>query len=398
MRWSIVAQIVVVMHALFGVAAISAPYRPAGPEVVLERLPQKRGDAGAAALAADRARLAAQPQNPQLALSVAGRYFDLAGAEGDPRYIGYAQAALAPWATDRAAPLDILFMRGKLLQWRHEFKPALELFDLVLQRQPDHFDALNWRAAVLTVLADYDSARRDCRALQAKEKELYWGGCLAFVDGLTGQAAAAERRMAELLARHADAGSATQLWLLTRLADIAARLGRPAAADRYFKRALALGVTSQYLLANYADFLMDEGRHAEVVTLLRDWTRSDVLLLRLTLAEQALGAPEFKTHARTLRERFAAAALRGDTLHQQEESRFQLLVERNAARALELAVINWDVQREPYDARILLEAAAAAQRPDQAQSALDWLARSRHEDPRLTALANTLKALKAGKP
>lgn len=394
MRWLTVARIIVLMHALLGVAAFSAPYRPAGPEVVLERLPQKRGDADAAELTADRARLAAQPQNLQLALRVAGRYFDLASAEGDPRYIGYAQAALVPWAADRAAPLDMLFMRGKLLQWRHEFKPALELFDLVLQREPDHFDALNWRAAVLTVLADYDGARRDCRTLREKEKELYWGACLAYVDGLTGQAAAAERRMAELLARNTDAGPATQLWLLTRLADTAARLGRTADADRYFKSALALGVTSQYLLANYADFLIDEGRPAEVVTLLRDWTRSDVLLLRLTLAEQALATADFKTHAQMLRERFAAAALRGDTLHQQEESRFQLRVERNAVRALDLAVTNWTVQREPYDARILLEAAAVAKRPDQAQPVLDWLTRSRHEDPHLAALAHTLKTSK----
>jgi len=123
---------------------------------------------------------------------------------------------------------------------------------------------------------------------------------------------------------------------------------------------------------------------------LRDWTRADVLLLRLTLAEQALGAPEFKAHAQTLRERFAAAALRGDTLHRQEESRFQLLVERNRSRALELAIANWAIQREPYDARILLEAAVAAGRREAGQPVLDWLAQSRHEDPRLTALAKSL--------
>ena len=386
------------MPAWFCVAAVGAPYRPAGPEVVLERLPQKRGDAGASALAADRARLAAQPQNPQLALSVAGRYFDLAGAEGDPRYIGYAEAALAPWASDRDAPADILYMRGKLLQWRHEYAPALELFDRALQREPGHYDTLSGRAAVLTVLADYAGARRDCEQMRAREEELYWASCLAYIDGQTGQAAAAERRLAGLLARDPGIGSAGQLWLLTRLADLATRLGRPAEADRHYRRALALGVNNQYLLANYADFLLDEGRHAEVVALLRDWARSDVLLLRLTLAEQALGAPDFKVHAGMLRERFAAAALRGDTLHQQEESRFQLLVERDAVRALELAVINWGVQREPYDARILLEAAAAAKRPDQARPVLDWLAQSRHEDARLAALVNTLKALKAGKP
>ena len=376
-----------------GGATWAAPYRPVDPTVVLERLPLKRGDTRAAELAKTRALLAAQPNSPELALRVAEEYFDLATAEGDPRYIGYAQAALAPWAThSAAAPTDILFMRGKLLQWRHDFKPALEIFGRVLQREPDHFYALTWRAAVLTVLADYDAARRDCRTLQKNEDELYWASCLAYIDSLTGQAAAAERRLADLLARHSDASPGNQLWLLTRLADLAARLGRPADADRYYRRGLALGVTSQILLANYGDFLIDENRPAEVVAMLREWTRSDVLLLRLTLAEQMLGVPEFKTHAQALRDRFAAAALRGDTLHQQEEAWFRLRVEHDPVRALALAVANWAVQRESYDARVLLEAAVAAGRPDRAQPALDWLARSHHEDPRLTALADKLKA------
>jgi hypothetical protein len=185
------------------------------------------------------------------------------------------------------------------------------------------------------------------------------------------------------------------LWLLTRLADLATRLGRTADAERYYRRALALNITSQYLLSNYGDFLIDQGRHAEAVAVLRDWGRSDVLLLRLTLAAQALNIAEFKTYAQMLRERFAAAAMRGDTLHRQEESRFQLSVERNNTRALELAVANWAIQREPYDARILLEAAVAAGRRDAAQPVLDWLAQSRHEDPQLTALAQKLGG---GKP
>ena len=377
-----------------GLPAAAAPYRPADAAVVLERLPIKKTDERMRLLAADRARLALAPRDAALAFNVARAYYDLAGEEGDPRYIGYAQAALAPWAGDGAAPVDILYMRGKLLQWRHDYEPALALFGRVLQRDPGHYDTLSGRSAVLTVLADYAGARRDCEQMRAREADLYWTSCLAYIDGQTGQAAAAERTLADLLARPGT-GPAGRLWLLTRLADLATRLGRPADAERHYQRALALGLTSQFLLANYGDFLIDGGRHAEAVALLREWVRSDVLLLRLTLAEQALGSPDFKVHAQVLRERFAAAALRGDTLHRQEESRFQLRVERNAARALELAVANWAIQREPYDARILLEAALAAGRREAAQPVLDWLAQSRHEDPQLAALA---RALTGGKP
>lgn len=372
-----------------GLPACAAPYRPADATIVLERLPLKKTDERARTLAANRARLAAAPRDAALAFQVAHAYYELAGEEGDPRYIGYAQAALVPWVNDGDAPLDILYMQGKLLQWRHDYDPALKLFGRVLQRDPGHYDTLSGRSAVLTVLADYAGARRDCEQMRAREAELYWTSCLAYIDGQTGQAAAAERTLASLLAR-SGTGPSGQLWLLTRLADLAARLGRPADAERHYQRALALGLTSQFLLANYGDFLIDEGRYAEAVALLRDWTRADVLLLRLTLAEQALGAPEFKVHAQALRERFAAAALRGDTLHRQEESRFQLRIERNAPRALELAVANWAIQREPYDARILLEAALAAKRRDAAQPVLEWLAQSRHEDPHLAALVKSL--------
>lgn len=395
-RWSIIAVAAFASHAFIAASGVilAAPYRPADPSVVLERLPLRKGDERARELAAVRARLAAEPRNPGIAVDLADRYFDLANAEGDPRYIGYAQAALAPWADDPHPPTEVLVARAKLLQWRHEFRAALKLFGEVLKREPDHYDALSWRAAVNTVLADYEGARRDCLALREKEKELFWAGCLAYVDGLTGRAAEAERRMADLLARHPDTGPWQKLWLLSHLADLAARLGRPTDADRHYRAGLALDVKSQNLLANYAEFLLDERRPAEVVALLRDATRSDVLLLRLTLAEQALGAPEFKSHAQALRERFAAAALRGDTLHQQDESRFQLLIERNAERALALAVANWEVQREPYDARVLLEAAVAARRVEAAQPALEWLERSRYEDPRLAALARALRERK----
>jgi len=78
-------------------------------------------------------------------MKVASAYYALAGAEGDPRYIGYAEAAMTPWAADANAPVDVLYMRGKLLQWRHEYTPALELFAKALQREPGHYETLSGR-------------------------------------------------------------------------------------------------------------------------------------------------------------------------------------------------------------------------------------------------------------
>ena len=57
---------------------------------------------------------------------------------------------------------------------------------------------------------------------------------------------------------------------------------------------------------------------------------------------------------------------------------------------MRLAAENYRVQREPRDARILLEAALAAGDAAAAQPARDWLAASGFEDARLRRLDQEL--------
>jgi hypothetical protein len=57
---------------------------------------------------------------------------------------------------------------------------------------------------------------------------------------------------------------------------------------------------------------------------------------------------------------------------------------------LQLAKQNYAVQREPRDARVLLEAAVAAKNPSAAQPVQDWLRRSGFEDATIRRLAQAL--------
>ena len=157
-----------------------------------------------------------------------------------------------------------------------------------------------------------------------------------------------------------------------------------------FKIAFKQGVTDQFLLAAYADFLIKRQRPAEVLTLLADWERSDILLLRLALAGKAMGDKRSADWAAQLRDRFQAAAQRGDRLHEQEAARFELDIEGNPAKAIVLASRNYEVQKESRDAEILMRAALAANQAKSAQPALDWLRTSRYEDPALSELAAQL--------
>jgi Tfp pilus assembly protein PilF len=371
-------------------AASAAPRVPTDDAAVLERLPLRRADPAAAELRRLRAAAAARPDEPAAAAALARRYFELAMADGDPRYVGYAEAALRPWS-GADAPAEVFFVGGLLKQYRHDFPGALDDFERALRRDPGHVGAHSWRAAIFLVSADYGAARGECRALEPLASELLAAACRASVDALTGSARPAYQELKAQLEARPDAAPEIRLWVLTRLAEIAWRLEDPVAAERHFREALALDVKDNYLLAAYADFLLEHRRPKEVAALLENRGQSETLLLRLAIAAQTLRLAQADGYRRSLAERFGAAALRGERLHLAEEARFQLELKADPKAALAAAAENWKTQREPRDAEVLLEAALAAGERRAAGPALRWLEQSGFEGARLRRLAERLK-------
>ena len=374
-------------------SAHGAPYVPADDGTVLEVLATKRADPEAIELRRLRAAAAAAPDEESAAVRLARRFFDLALAEGDPRYIGYAQAALRRWPESPSASADVLVLHGKLRQYRHDFEPAMADFALALKADPANAAAHAWRAAIFMVQADYPGARRECALLAPLTTELHAVACAAYVDATTGHARAAYDRLAAALARDREGYPEFLLWIQTRLAEMAWRAGDTAAAEAHFRKGLALGKDDNFLLAAYADLLLELGRPADAAALLKDWARSDTLLLRLALAAHALGRDDAPNLSRALGDRFAEAGLRGEKLHLQEEARYLLELKGDAKAALAAAAENYRTQREPRDALILLEAAVAARDAAAAAPALRWLQETGFESRRLREAAAKVAGL-----
>ena len=284
-------------------------------------------------------------------------------------------------------------MRGLLRQYRHDFEGALQDLAAAVNRDPQDPEPHAWRAAIFMVRADYPAARDECALLRALADELHAAGCAAYVDATVGKTRAAYEQLSAALARNSRASAGLRLWIHTRLAEMAWRLGEAGVAEHHFRAALGLDLTDNFLLAAYADFLLEQGRAADVVALLRDWGRSDTLLLRLGLAERRLKHASAERHVRILAERFSDAARRGERLHLQAESRFLLDLQGDSRAALAAAAENWKAQREPRDAAVLLEAALAAREPRAAMPALEWMQSSGFESPKLRRVADELKAL-----
>jgi hypothetical protein len=348
-------------------AAAAATYTPSDAGAVIARVPV-RDPAEVAA----RQVLAAAPARIELAVELARADLRRYQKLSDPRFLGRAQATLAPWWGLAEPPDDVLLLRATIRQSIHDFDGAKADLDRAVVRRPDDAQAHLTRAVVATVTADYARARQSCAAVARLASALVAAACDAPLDAIAGKAPEAYARLSGALAaaRGADAGVAG--WARTALAELALMRGDGEAAAAHLRAALAHDAHDAYARNLLADVHLGAGRAAEASALLAGREEIDSHLVRRAIAEHALGGADAGKLVAAMRERIAAAAARGDRIHLREEARFALSVDRDAAAALRLARDNWAVQKELADARLLAEAAAAARDRQAAGPVIEW--------------------------
>ena len=380
---AVVVALTFMLIASVATLADATPTKPTDDNVVLERLPLAANDPTARRLGSLRAGLARAPGDLSRATTLAREYVAIGRASGDPRYAGYAQAALAPWWKLERPPTEVLMLRATLRQRQHDFPAALRDLGVVLAATPLDAQAHLMRATILAVQGEFGAAAKACAVLEIAASELLWSACADGVGAMTGRLPESYRHLSGVLDITPKADPQTRVWVLTGMAEMAERAGLATAAERHFRDALRIEPDDVYLLAAYADFLLDQGRAAEVTVLLRNRTRADTLLLRAGLAAAATRSADAADTLEQLRSRFAASKLRGDRVHLREEARFTLELLGDARGALALARDNWAVQKEPADALVLLQAAVGAADAAAAQNVTDWVRRGGLQDARI---------------
>lgn len=363
-------------------ALLAAPFVPRGDAEIVQRLPYRVD----AAERARRAALARDPAQLPLAAAAARAALQRARVHGDPRELGAAQAALAPWWGQADAPAEAVLLRARVRQAQHAFEAALADLRGLLARPalaPEHrAQALLDAAALHQLRAEVPQARALCEQLQPLAA-LPAAACLAELASLGGAGAAAARELAQL-----SPGRVVPPWLALMRAELAERLGDEAGAPALYRMALA-GEDEVYTRAALADWLLTRGRAADALALVARSpdAEADALLLRQAIALRQLGREDAALTAR-LQERLAVADRREPGRHAREQARFALDVQARPGEALRLAQANWALQREPADAVLLLRAALAAGREGEpARQALARELRGKGwQDARLAAL------------
>jgi hypothetical protein len=217
---------------------------------------------------------------------------------------------------------------------------------------------------------------------------------MAAINGARGQARNAYDTLNSQTANtnFSTAPMGVRTWALTLQAELAERVGQAGDAERLYRASLSLDPADAYTISMYSDFLIDARRYDEVLSLIPGTTRADILLLRRAIATKYAAASDASQVATDLSRRFAASAARGDRLHLREESRFALVIKNQPIEALKLALDNWRVQKEPLDARIVLEAAIAAKQPTAVAEVLTWLEANPLQGAKLNELLRQARA------
>ena len=368
-----------------------APYTPASEGEILQKVPSA-ADTAMREIDALRTRLNADPANFTVADALARDYIEYGRTVGDARYMGYAEAVLAPWLGKSAPPVSALVQQATILQYRHEFAAARTTLQRALKASPRNTQAWLLLASLDMLQGDLRSAADDCSQVARTGGIAVGLACTANLRSYTGQAEQSLGLLAQIDVDTAKMPASFRAWVQGLQAESAERLGQWNKAEAHYRRALALTPDDNFLLVAYADFLLDRGRPKEVLALLKDFAESDTTFFRLALAHAALRSPEADRYAWIMAARFAAYSVRGTEFYGRERARFVLHLQRDPLAALELATRNWEVQRAPQDVRVLLEAAQAAGKPKAALPVLAFLRQTGLQDPFIEPLARDIEA------
>ncbi|WOO39394.1 hypothetical protein [Rubellicoccus peritrichatus] len=320
-----------------------------------------------------------------------------------------AEARLEKLIMESDANAELLVLKAILLQHEHHFEEANEYIRLALLHDSGNAQAWLTRYNIALVQGNYHEARFAAAALLNKLPMIVSITAIANVGSLTGKAEQSYRILSESL--HAGStkseDKAIQVWVHTVCAEIASRLGRTAEAEEHFINAMSIKSPDHYLVHAYADFLLDQKRYYDAYAFLEERQDTPDRRVRLALAQKVLrpgsltveqlheiedsilghneshhhgGVGDHATHARP------HVPLPPSRL----AARYLLHLEGSVDEALNVALQNWDIQREPRDAEVVLQAAMAANKPAAALPVIAWMQRWKVEDVRLDVLVDEL--------
>lgn len=344
----------------------------------------------------------AQPQNLPTALAYARAVFTLGLTEGDLRWYGSAKAALKPWWTVADLPAEAYFLRGLVKQGFHDFQEGLQDINRAIALEPARAEFWSWRFALHLLLADMSAAQKDIeemgRLLGAEEADVY----RAVLLYRTGQPLPAVAMLSRAIRSANYQDAASQDWLGFHLGEAHRVAGQPAKALAVWGQRLKASPQSHLIRLSLADLLNQQGQYREAKTIAMAATSSnapnspatltDALLMQAVLASRGLKDPDEGRLASQLEARLQSQALRQEALIERPKLIYQIAYGRDLKAGLALSIDNWQLQKEPPDALLFVQAALALGQARAAEPVVKWAEKTGYTDPQLTPMLAQLQS------
>lgn len=364
---------------------------PEPDRVVVPVSVQATGGAGSALREAERA-WRADPKRQDTAFRYAREVFVLGLREGDLRWYGAARAALLPWWDAPKLPAEGHFMRALVRQGFHDFEGGIADLTATIAQEPQRAEAWSWRFSLYLLTSRLDEARTDCTELGQRFGAVEGQACRATLQYRTGEAAAAVPTFERLVQQPDLQGPLAQDWLRYHQGMALVAAGRPKDAAQVWQQHLQRHPGSHLVRLSLAETLNATGQHALALQAsLATVQPTDGLLVQALLAASALRDPRAADLQAQVSQRMDAQARRNEALIERPQMMYYIRHKADPPRGLALARDSWTEQQEPADAALLIEAALATNRPEDARPVLNWMQRTGYTDPTLAALARTLQ-------
>ncbi|EKF74768.1 hypothetical protein A11A3_07088 [Alcanivorax hongdengensis A-11-3] len=354
----------------------AAPYTPASDQVVLAHLP-------------DSLRALAPPSRPlehDQALTLAQQQIHQARREGDPRFLGYAEATLEPLLSSEPNDPAVGIMMATIEQSRHQYLQARSRLKKILKAHPEQGQGWLTLAVIERVQANYHAARQACRESAGHLPPSATVICQASIEALTGPPGPVYQRLQRLADSPLPMSDAQRRWMFTELAEMAWQQGDAEQTLAYTRQGLASEPGDRYLRFLKADAQLALGNNQAVIDAWQHQLAIDGGLLRLAIAAQRAGHPRAEHWADLYQQRLKAAEQARQQLHLREQARFQLEVLKQPQAALATAKRNWQIQKEPADLRILTATARACHDRDTLALARQFIDQHGLQDQRVASL------------
>jgi len=377
--------------------AVSAPYIPtSNHEVLIELKENTRFNK----FKKIRVRLERNKLKPLEVVKILQETFEYGKKISNPRYIGFTLAYLNDYLDDaiNVNPIsDLTLLKANILQHDHQFGNAINLLNLIIKKDPVNPNARLMRASVLQAQAKYSQALNDCYSLIGSASHLITIACISQTKGIIKNTENSYTALLKTISINYKSDPGELSWAYDILAQLAMQQGDLVNAEKHMITGLKYSEKNMALLNSYADLLLNKNEYEKVLSILKTKNNDFTALLRLTIAETYKTTESDTPYRKQFLIKLNEMKLLSDTTHQREISAYYLYVENDINQAMKYAINNWAIQKELYDAELLLKCVLESKNILAAKDVFNWYENNTVSDIRIRSLINKINLLDTSK-